>query len=89
MWKQHQYLRKEIFENLENYRPVIFSPLPKVDEKLLQNLVYKPFRPIQSKYQYDVRQGCPIQSVLLVMIEKWSKGIDNKRIIEALLTDIF
>ena len=56
----------------------------------MQNLVCnKPFCPIQSKYQYDVRQGRPIQSILLVMIGKWKESIDNKRINEALLTDFF
>ena len=40
-----------------------------------------------SKPKYGIRKGFSIQNCLFVMIEKWKKSVDQKRIFGVLLTD--
>ena len=46
------------------------------------------FGPILSKFQCGFRQGFSAQHCLLVMLQKWKWGVDNKKNFGALLTDL-
>ena len=47
------------------------------------------FEPMLSKYQCRFRKGHSAQHCLIVMVEKWKRGLDNNGVCGALLTDLF
>ena len=46
------------------------------------------FDNILSQYQCGFREGLGTQHCLLLMLEKWSKAVDNKEAFVSFLTDL-
>ena len=83
-------VHKKDSRNIEsNYRPVsILSNISKIFERCLYNQVSDFFEEKVSNYQCSFRKGFSAQHCLLVMIEKWRKGINKGESFGALLTDL-
>ena len=72
----------------DNYRPIsILLVISKIFEKLICKQLSNHFNNIYSKFQCGFRKGFNAQHVLLLMIDKWKKAIDDNKIFGALLTD--
>ena len=72
-----------------NYRPIgILSVIAKIFGKLLLQQQSSHFDNIFSKFQCSFRKSFGIYHCLLLMIKKWKKAVDNKKVFGALLTDL-
>ena len=87
-----QYLsnfQKWIKKAKTNYRPVSIIPIiSKIFEKNMSNQLSTYFEKILSKFQRGFRKGFSTQHCLLLMLEKWNHAVDDKKVFEALLTDL-
>ena len=73
----------------DNYMPVsILSIISKIYGRIMFKQISEYFGPILSKFQCGFRQGFSAQHCLLVMLQKWKWGVDNKKNFGALLTDL-
>ena len=73
----------------DNYMPVsILSIISKIYGRIMFKQISEYFGPILSKFQCGFRQGFSAQHCLLVMLQKWKWGVDNKKNFDALLTDL-
>ena len=62
-----------------NYRPVnVFPRVSKILGKLIQNQIIGYIKNLLSPYLCNYRRGFSTKSVLLQLIEKWKKAINNK-----------
>ena len=62
-----------------NYRPVnVFPRVSKILGKLIQNQIIGYIKNLLSPYLCNYRRGFSTESVLLQLIEKWKKAINNK-----------
>ena len=72
-----------------NCRPVSIIPIiSKIFEKNMSNQLSTYFEKILSKFQRGFRKGFSTQHCLLLMLEKWNHAADDKKVFEALLTDL-
>ena len=72
-----------------NFRPVsILLIVSKIFEKNMSNQLLSYFEKILSKFQYGFREGFSTQHCLLLMLEKRTHPVDNKKAFGALLTDL-
>ena len=81
---------KKDSKNIEsNYRPVsILSDISKIYERCLCSQISKFFEEKLSDYQCAFRKGFNAQHCLVIMIEKWGKGLDKGEGFGVLLTDL-
>ena len=72
-----------------HYRPISVLPnISKLYERFLFKQISECFEQFLSKYQYGFRKGFSAQHSLLSMLEKWKSAADNKKVFDALLTDL-
>ena len=72
-----------------NYRPVSILPyLSKILEKCMFEQMSQFFENIFSKYQCGFPKSSSTQQSLLAMLEKWKRSVDNRKMFDALLTDL-
>ena len=72
-----------------NYRPVIILKIiSKICDKLLSKQIIICMDQFFPKYQCRFRKGYNAQHCILAMIEKWKKGMDNRNVFGALLTEL-
>ena len=72
-----------------NYRPVSILPaISQIYERVLYTQMNCFTENILSKFQCGFRKGTSAQHCLIVMLEKWKKGVDVKGRSGALLTDL-
>ena len=71
------------------YRPVSILPsVLKIFEKNMYDNINKIMNDKLSPYLCGFRKGYNTQYYLMIMLEKWKKAIDNKKVAGALLTDL-
>ena len=73
--------KKDETTKKDNYRPA--SILPSVSK-----IVEKDMNDKLSPYLCGFRKGYNTQYCLMIMLEKWKKALDNKKVAGALLTDL-
>ena len=66
----------------------ILSIISKIYGRIMFKQISEYFGPILSKFQCGFRQGFSAQHCLLVMLQKWKWGVDNKKKFGDLLTDL-
>ena len=72
-----------------NYRPVsILKIISKICDKLLSKQIIICMDQFFPKYQCRFRKGYNAQHCILAMTEKWKKGMDNRNVFGALLTEL-
>ena len=72
-----------------NYRPVSILPIvSKIFEKIMSNQLSTYFEKILSKFQCGFWKGFSIQHSLLLMTEKLTHAVDNKKVLGALPIDL-
>ena len=75
--------------NKENYRPVSVLPtVSKIFERNIYDQIYNYISPYLSPYLCGFRKGYSAQDCLVIMLERWKKALDNKKVAGALLTDL-
>ena len=80
--------KKDHRNQKENYRLISILPIiSKIFEKLICRQLSNHFD-IFSKFQCGFRKGFSAQHCLLLMIGKWKKTVDNKKVFGAILTDL-
>ena len=73
----------------ENYRPVSLLPVvSKIYEKLIYEQINAYFNDILSPLQCGFRKGHSAQYCLLVLLEKWRRALDLKKVAGIVLTDL-
>ena len=73
----------------ENYRPIsILSSFSKIFERKMHDDIYHFMNTKLSPYLCGFPKGYSTQYCLLVMLERFKKGLDNKNKFGALLTDL-
>ena len=81
--------KNESRNHKNNYRPVSILPLiSKVFEKTMNNPFSIYFEEILSKFQCGFCKGFSTQQCLLLMLEKWKRGVDNNKAFGALVTEL-
>ena len=81
--------KKEDPSMKENYRPVsILPPISKLFERIMYEQIYNYMNDHLSDYLCGFRAGYSTQSCLILMLEKWKKALDKKKMAGALLTDL-
>ena len=80
--------KKDSQTDKKNYRPISILPnVSKIYERCLNKQLEEYFQALQCKYQCGFRKGYRVITVLLAMIEKWRKSLDEGGVFGALLTD--
>ena len=73
----------------ENYRPISILPsVSKLFERFMCDQIYEFMSTHLSQHLCGFRKGYSTQYCLIVMLEKWKKGLDKRDIAGALLTDL-
>ena len=81
--------KKDERTNKGNYRPVSILPsTSKIFERLMYEQISTYMDNYLSKYLCGFRKGYSTQHCLLIMLEKWKKALDKRKIAGALLTDL-
>ena len=81
--KKHETTSKE------NYRPVSILPsISKIFERNMFDQISFYMDKHISKYLCGFRKGYSTQHCLIIMLEKWKKALDNRKLAGALLTDL-
>ena len=72
----------------ENYRPISILPVSNIFERIMQRQMKIHIDKYLSPFLCGFRKGCNTQYVLIVMIEKWKKHLDNNGIAGAIFMDL-
>ena len=72
-----------------NYRPISILPsVSKIFESNMYDQIYTHMDKYLSPYLCGFRKGYSAQYCLMIMLERWNKALDNKKIAGAILTDL-
>ena len=75
--------------NKQNFRPIsVLNTFSKVYEKYLFDQLSTYFEPILSQFVSAYRKHFSTQHVLLRLIERWRLGLDNNKVVGAVLVDL-
>ena len=81
--------KKDETTSKENYRPVSILPsISKIFERNMFDQISTYIDNHISKYLCGFRKGYSTQHCLIIMLEKWRKALDNRKLAGALLTDL-
>ena len=81
--------KKDNRQNKQNFRPIsVLRTFSKVFENYLFDQLNTYFEPILSQFVSAHRKHFSTQHVLLHLIEEWRQGLDNNKIVRAVLMDL-
>ena len=81
--------KKEESVKRGNYRPVsILPPVSKIFERNIFDQISSYIEQYLSPFLFGFHKGYSTQHCLSVMIDKWKKAMDNRKLAGALLTDL-
>ena len=81
--------KKDARTLMKNYRPVSLIPIvSKLFERDMYSQILAYIDTFLSPYLFGYRQGYSTEQCLIVMLEKWKKGLDGKKCACAILTDL-
>ena len=81
--------QKDNRHNKQNFRPIsVLNTFSKVFEKYLFNQFSTCFEPIVSQFVSAYRKHFSTQHALLRLIEEWRQGLDNNKVVGAILMDL-
>ena len=81
--------KKDNRHNKQNFRPIsVLNTFSKVFEIYLFDQLSTYFEPILSQFVSAYRKHFSTQHVLLRLIEEWRLGLDNKKVVGAVLMDL-